>query len=158
MDRRWRIAALAGALFAINVVYRLIGRLVIGDETSADVAAQDRLSWVGWATVVLVTAVVTAVGIHRRHTGVVAADVLASVGTAALLVVLVGPFVSAPPRFEGGISMVIIELVVFVGIVGGGALVGALAMIALGRDRRSRELRNFAQARLSRPARRPAHR
>jgi hypothetical protein len=158
MSGRWqRIGALAAALFAINAAARLVTRLAHGDGTPDDLAALDRLGWISWAAVALVVAVAAGWWARLRPIGTVAADLGAAVGVAGLLYVVVGPFISAPPRFQTGLGGSIEMLAIYTGVAAVGALVGSLLVIALGRDHRSRELRRFAESRTSRP-RRPAGR
>lgn len=158
MRQRWvRVGGLAAVLFAINVIARLVARLGYGDGTAEHLAAQDRLAWLGLGVFALATAVATGWWIRLRPQSQVGGDLVGGVGAGGLLSVLVGPFVSEPPRFSGGVGGVIIELTLVWGAGTLGAIVGALVLIAAGQDHHSRQLRQFAEARSARP-RRPVRR
>lgn len=150
--RRWlRIGVLAGTLFAINVIARLWSRLGYGDGTPDHLAAQERLSWAGWSVLVLVMAVAAGWWATRRPQGEVAGELAGGAGLAGLLYVVVGPFVSEPPRYSGGIGGSIIDLSLYLGVAAAGAVIGLLLVTATGRDYRSMELRRYARS--SRPRR-----
>ncbi|HLV57607.1 MAG TPA: hypothetical protein VKY81_01840 [Natronosporangium sp.] len=158
MRQRWvRVGVLAAVLFAINVIARLVARFAFGDGTAEHVAAQERLGWIGLGVVALATAVATGWWIRLRPQNEVGADLTGGVAAGGLLSVLVGPFVSEPPRFSGGVGGVIIELTLVWGAAALGAIIGALILIAAGRDYRSQQLRQFAEAKSARP-RRPVRR
>ena len=152
-SRLLRVGALAGTLFAINVVARVLARFAYGDGTPEHVAAQDRLTWLGWGAVALVMAVTAAWWAQRRPQGVVAGELAGAGAVAGLLFAVGGPFISEPPRFEDGVGGAIIQFAVYLLVVGIGALVGMLVVIALGLDHKSRELKRYARSRSTRPRR-----
>lgn len=150
MRERWlRIGILAGALFAINVVGRLVVRIGGIDE----VAAQQRATLVSYALIALVMAVVGALWARHRPLGVVTAELAAGAVAAGLLVLLLGPFVSGttPAAVGAGDSFTVAWQ--YTGFAAGGAMVGVLLLIMLGRDYRSQSLKRFAEAKLSKPHR-----
>lgn len=158
MRQRWvRIGALAATLFAVNAVARLVSRLGYGDGTVDQVTAQERLGWIALGGTALVMAVAAGWWVRLRPQGQVGGELAAAAAAAGLLSVLVGPFLSEPPRFSGGVGGVIIELSVYWGIAAVGAIVGMLTVIAAGRDYRSKQLRQYAEARATKP-RRPVRR
>jgi hypothetical protein len=151
--RLLRIGVLAAALFAINVVARLVARFAYGDGTPEHLAAQDTLSWIGWGAVALVMAVTAAWWARQRPQGEVAGELAGAAALAGLLYVVVGPFVSEPPRFEDGVSGGIVLLAIYLLVTGVGALVGMLLMIAAGLDYKSKLLKRYAQSKSTRPRR-----
>lgn len=155
MNRRvLRIGVLVAVLFVVNAVARLVGRFAFGDGTAEHLEAQERLGWVGWGTIALTMAVAAAWWIRQRPQGEVAGELAGAAALAGLLYVTVGPFLSAPPRFDEGLGTSIIQVSIYLGVAGVGALVGALVMIALGRDYTSRSLKRFAESRSVKPRRR----
>jgi hypothetical protein len=151
--RAVRVGILVAALFVINVIARLVARLAYGDGTPDHLAAQDRLAWIGWLAIAFAMAAAAWWWGRLRPQGAVVADLATAAAAAGLLYVLVGPFVSEPPRFDGGLGGGIIALTIYLGVTGVGALVGMLLLVALGRDQRSQALRRYAQARSTRPRR-----
>jgi hypothetical protein len=152
-QRVLRIGVLVAALFLINVIARLVARLAFGDATAEHLAAQERLAWLGWASVALVMAVAAWWWGRQRTPGEVATDLTIGAAAAGLLYVTAGPFISGPPWFEEGLGGSIISLTIYLSVAGVGALLGMLLLIALGRDYTSRALRDYAQARSTRPRR-----
>lgn len=148
-----RISALVAVLFAINVTARLVARLAYGDDTADHLDAQERLAWIGWGAVALAMAVAAWWWGRLRPPGMVAADLGIGAFVGGLLYVVVGPYVSGPPRFEDGLGGGIIQLTIYLGVAGVGALVGMLLLIALGRDYTSRALRRYAESKSARPRR-----
>ena len=99
MDGRWRnVGVLAGALFAVNVVARLIIRLGFdGDD-----AAADRVSLAMFVVIGLILAVVAFGWGRRRPLAAWGADVALAVLVALALTVLVGPLLVGHSPFAGG--------------------------------------------------------
>jgi hypothetical protein len=152
-DRVLRIGLLAVALFAINATARLVARFSYGDGTAEHLAAQDRLSWIGWGAMAVLLAVTAAWWARRRPLGEAAGELGGAAVLAGLLYVAVGPFLSEPPRFEEGISGAIVQLAVYLLVAFVGTLAGTLVMIAAGVDHKARLLKDYAQARSTRPRR-----
>ena len=109
-SRLLRVGALAGTLFAINVAARVLARFAYGDGTPEHLAAQDRLTWLGWGAVALVMAVTAAWWAQRRPQGGVAGE-LAGAGAAAGGVVAVAG-VLAQEGFRGRVDLVRLPVVV----------------------------------------------
>jgi len=150
MRERWlRLGVLAGALFAINVVARLVTRLAFAD----DIAAKDRITIAMMIAVGLVMAGTAFVWGRLRPQGVVAADLAAGGGTGGLLSIVVGPLVSGEAPLDDGAGFFFSQVWLYAGVAGGGALLGLLFLIMLGRDYKSQSLKRFAEAQLAKPKR-----
>lgn len=150
MRERWlRIGILAGVLVAIN----LVGRLVVRLGSIEDVDAQQWASVVTYLTIALAMAVVAAQWIRQRATGVVTADLAGGAVAAGVLILIVGPFVSGTSPAAVGVGDSFEAAWQYAVYAAGGALVGGMATVMLGRDYTSRSLHRFAQAKLVKPGR-----
>lgn len=151
MGRRWRpVAVLAAVLFGINVVARLVTRLVFDAD---DGLAQSRASIAMFAAIGVVLAGVAFVRSQRVPPAVWAPPLAAATGIAMLLTVLVGPLVSGDNPVGSGAASVLAQFGVYAGFAVAGTLLGYWAALAAGRDHRSRRLAALAQARAGRPRR-----
>ncbi|GLW29665.1 hypothetical protein [Actinoplanes regularis] len=147
-QQRWfRIAVLAGALFAINAVIRLVVR--IGFDGSD--AAQGRGSIVMFALVALVLGGLTFVWCQHRRPGGWLPEVGFGALAGMLVTVLVGPFLSGSEPFVNGAGDFFAQIWLYSGFAIGGTLVGYWAAVLLGRDYRSRALQAYSRNRTTRP-------
>ncbi|MFC7548187.1 hypothetical protein [Plantactinospora sp. GCM10030261] len=150
MKRRWLpVGVLAGVLFAINVVARLIIRLGFEDDTEA----ADRVSLAMFAVIGLILAGVAFTWGRDRPVARWSADMAAAVLAAMLLTIFVGPFVSGVTPFSSGAGAFFAQIWLYAGFTAVGALVGYLVLVALGKDHRSESLRRYAQTRQAKPRR-----
>ncbi|WP_433387548.1 hypothetical protein [Micromonospora sp. KLBMP9576] len=151
MSERWRVTGvLAVALFAVNVVARLVTRFGFdGDET----AAADRVSLGMFVVIGLVLAAVAFVWGRRRPVSAWGADVAAAVGIALLLTMLVGPLLVGDSPFDGGAGTFFAQVWLYLAAAGGGVLLGYLLLAALGLDHRSQSLKRYADLRATKPRR-----
>ncbi|MGK5520062.1 hypothetical protein ACSNN9_11970 [Micromonospora sp. URMC 107] len=151
MSERWRaIGVLAVALFAVNVVARLVTRFGFdGDET----AAADRVSLGMFVVIGLVLAAVAFVWGKRRPVAGWGADLAAAVGLALLLTVLVGPLLVGDNPFGGGAGTFFAQIWLYLAAAGVGVLLGYLLLTALGLDHRSQSLKRYAELRATKPRR-----
>lgn len=150
MRERWlRIGILAGALFAIN----LVGRLVVRLGSMEDADTQDTVTLVTYGAVALLMAVLAGWWARLRSVGVVVADLAGGAVAAVLLILLVGPFVSGTSPAAVGAGDSFEAAWQFVGFAAGGTLVGMLLVIMLGKDYKSQSLKRFAEAKLTKPKR-----
>jgi peptidoglycan/LPS O-acetylase OafA/YrhL len=150
MRQRWRaIAVLAVALFVINVVTRLVVRLAFeGNET-----AESRASLVMFAVIGLVLAAVAFVRSQRVPPSAWLPELVAAALGGLLLTLLVGPFVSGDTPVEGGAGAFFSQVWLYGAFAIAGGLLGYCTATALGLDHRSKSLKAFAQAKLTKPRR-----
>ncbi|MFC7527856.1 hypothetical protein [Actinoplanes sp. GCM10030250] len=149
-QQRWfRITVLAIALFAINAVARLVVRIGFDDADSA----QNWATIIMFALVALVLGVLTFLRCQQQKPG----DWLPDVGFGALagmlLTVLVGPFVSGNGPFTNGAGDFFAQIWLYTGCALLGTLLGFWTAVMLGRDYRSKSLKAYTQARVTRPRR-----
>jgi hypothetical protein len=155
MRQRWvQIAVLAVALFAVNVVTRLVVRLGF----SGDATAESRASIAMFAAIGVVLGVVAFVRAQRVPPSSWLPDLVAAAAGGLLLTILVGPFVSGDTPFEGGAGEFFSQVWLYGGFAIAGALIGYWTVTALGRDHRSKTLKAFADAKLAKPRRRVVRR
>ncbi|MEW2381648.1 hypothetical protein AB0873_06095 [Micromonospora sp. NPDC047707] len=155
MSQRWRaVGILAGALFLVNVVARLIIRFGFDAD---DTAAADRMSLGMFVVIGLVLAAVTFVWARRRPAARWGSDVAAAVGVALALTVLVGPLLVGENPFGGGPGTFFAQIWLYLAATGVGVLLGYLLAVALGLDHRSQTLKRYAETKAAKP-RRPVRR
>ncbi|GAB3143399.1 hypothetical protein GCM10027290_19640 [Micromonospora sonneratiae] len=148
MKDRWLpVGVLAGALFAVNVVARLIARLGF----DGDVEAADRLSLGMFAVIGLTLATIAFLWGRNRPVARWGSDVAGAVLIAMALTVFVGPFISGSYPFADGAGEFFAQIWLYAGFTAGGALIGFLLLTALGRDYRSQSLKRYAESRQSKP-------
>ncbi|RKN39880.1 hypothetical protein [Micromonospora endolithica] len=154
MRDRWRaIGVLAVALFAVNVVARLIIRLGFdGDDRAAD-----RVSLGMFVVIGLILATVAFRWGGRRPVADWSGDLVVGVGAALLLTVLVGPLLTGASPFAGGAGTFFAQIWLYLAAAAAGVLLGYLLLTALGRDHRSQTLKRYAETRAAKP-RRPVRR
>ncbi|GIF36557.1 hypothetical protein [Actinoplanes xinjiangensis] len=148
-QQRWfRITVLAVALFAVNVIARLVIRF-----SSEDGSGQGTASIAMFATIVVILAVLTFLRSQRLAPG----DWLPEVGFGALggmaLTVLLGPLVSGHGPFANGAGDFFAQIWLYAACAGAGTAIGYWTAVMLGRDYRSRALKAFTEARKVRPRR-----
>ena len=150
MRQRWvKIAVLAAALFAINVVARLVTRLGFPDSDTAE----NRASIAMFTVIGLVLASVAFVRSQRVPPGEWLPDLAAAAVGGMLLTVLVGPFFSGDYPFSAGAGNFFSQIWLYGGFAIVGTLIGYWIATMLGRDYRSKSLRALATARATKPRR-----
>lgn len=154
MWERWRpILMLAAGLFAIGVAVRVISWWRAEDNEKL----QDQIAWVGFAAIGVTLAVV-AFQWARRHPMVrVELDLAGAAAIAMALTVLVGPLITGGDPFAGGAGLFFAQIWLYSGVAIGGALLGLLLVMALGKDYRAVQLRRYAESQRAKP-RRPVRR
>ncbi|SCG54070.1 hypothetical protein [Micromonospora coxensis] len=150
MRDRWRaIGVLAGALFAVNVVARVIIELGFdGNDTAAD-----RVSLGMFVVLGLILAAVVFVQGRERPAGSWGADVAAALLIALALTVLVGPLLVGDNPFGGGAGLFFAQIWLYLLATGAGVAVGYLILTALGLDHRSQQLKRYAEIKAAKPRR-----
>ena len=150
MRERWlRIGVLAGALFAINVVARLVSRLAFNSD-------DDRQTTVGLISLVVIGLVFAALAFvwgRDRPLGLLVADLAGAAAIACALSIFIGPLVSGEGPFSDGAGVFFAQIWQYAGFTGGGTLVGFLVLTALGLDYKSKSLKRIAETRLAKPRR-----
>jgi peptidoglycan/LPS O-acetylase OafA/YrhL len=153
MRERWLpVGVLAGVLFAINVVTRLVVRFGV-DDGPAKGNVEGTASLVMFALIGAVLAVVAFVQCRRYPVGRWLGDLLAAAGVAMLLTILIGPFISGGTPFRAGAGDFFLQIWLYAGFAGGGLLIGYLIATALGLDYRSQGLKRYAESKLAKPRR-----
>lgn len=151
MRERWLpVGVLAGVLFLINVIARLIGHFAFEDDT----AAQDRTTFVMFTVIGLILAVFAFRWGRRRPVERWTGDLGTAILVAMLLTVLVGPFINGDTPFSGGAGDFFAQVWLYLAFTLGGTLLGYLVLMALGWDYRSQALKRYEESRLA--AARPA--
>jgi hypothetical protein len=150
MRQRWvQIASLAAALFAINVIARVVIRIGFNEDDTA----QNRVSIIMFAVIGLVLATVTFFRSQRVPPSSWLPELAAAAIGGMLLTILVGPFVSGDSPFSGGAGNFFSQVWLYSGFAIVGTLLGYWLATMLGRDYRSKSLAAFAKAKLTKPRR-----
>ncbi|TDC72588.1 hypothetical protein E1193_27425 [Micromonospora sp. KC606] len=150
MRDRWRaVGVLAGALFAVNMVARLIIKLGFdGNDTAAD-----RVSLGMFVVIGTILAAVVFVQGRNRPAGAWGADMGAAVVFALVLTVLVGPLLVGDNPFGGGAGLFFAQIWLYLLAAGAGVAIGYLVLTALGLDHRSQQLKRYAETKAAKPRR-----
>ncbi|MEV4136871.1 hypothetical protein AB0J72_32440 [Dactylosporangium sp. NPDC049742] len=150
MKERWLpVGLIAGALFLVNVVARLVVRFAAGND-------DDKQVTIGLWALFAVGAVMIPVAFWygRRHPMLrLVADLGIAVVAACVLAVLVGPFVSGATPFGDGVGLVFRQFFYFVGLSAIGAVLGVLALMTLGWDYRSQSWKRYIDRAGTKPRR-----
>ncbi|WP_412540467.1 hypothetical protein R8Z50_32410 [Longispora sp. K20-0274] len=135
MRQRWMpVGVLAAALFVINAV----ARLIVWKADIAKDAEQTKVGMITFGAIAVLCVGAAAWWAIRYPLDRVAADLLVAGGSAALLSVVLGPLFNGKPVFDGGIGIVLGQLVLYLALAGLGAGLGILGVIAVGRDWKTR--------------------
>ena len=150
MKQRWLpVGVVAGGLFLVNLVARLVVRIGAGDDDKKQIT-------IGLWALFAVGAVMIPVAFWygRRHPTLrVVSDLGLAVVVACLLAVLIGPFVSGATPFGDGVELVFRQFLYFVGLSAIGAVLGMLALMTLGLDYRSQSWKRYIERTSTKPRR-----
>jgi hypothetical protein len=150
MKGRWlRVGFLAGVLFAVNVIARLVTRF--GFDGRPEV--QDRVSLAMFGLVGLILAVVAAMWARRWPVAKWGPELAGAVVVALALTIFVGPFISGSSPFANGAGQFFSQIWLYAGFAGAGALLGYLVLTALGLDYRSQSLKRYSEVKQAKPRR-----
>jgi hypothetical protein len=142
MRERWQPVAVAiVVLLGVNLAARLAVRLAGPGNDAVFVIGLWSLG-----AMVVALAVATFLWTKRYLVPRVLGDVLVVIGVSALLVTLVGPFVSGGAPFDNGFGGYLIQLGACIGVQAVGATLGLLLAMALGLDPKSRAWKRQAQS------------
>ncbi len=148
MKERWLpVGVLAGGLFVVNLIARLVVRLAAGHNDAKQVT-------IGLWALVAVGAVLIPVAYwwaRRWPVPRVIGDIAVAVVAACVLAVLIGPFVSGTTPFGGGIGLAFRQFFYFVAVSAGGTLFGLLAVMTVGQDYKSQAWKRYAERAQAKP-------
>jgi predicted membrane protein len=150
VKQRWvPVAILAVALFAINVIARLIVRFGFdGDE-----AAENRVSIAMFAAIGLTLAIAAFLRAQQKRFTQWLPEIASAAIGGMLLSILVGPFISGEGPFADGAGDFFAQVWLYAGFAVVGTVLGYWVATALGRDYRSKSLKAYTQSRAAKPHR-----
>jgi hypothetical protein len=150
MKDRWLpVGLVAGALFVVNAIARLVVRLAAPKSDTKQIAIG--LVLFGVVGLVMVGA---AFWWGRRYpTPRVVADLAVVILVSCLLSVLIGPFAGGSLPFQEGVGLFFGEVWRYLGYTAIGVVLGLLILMALGMDYRSQALKRYSEVRSARPHR-----
>jgi hypothetical protein len=142
MKERWRpVLLLAGGLFLVNVIARLVVRIAAGSDDAKQVT-------IGLWALIAVGVVLIPIAYWwstRYLLPRVVADLLIAILLACVLAVLVGPLVSGTSPFSDGVGLVFRQFFYFVAVSAGGVVFGMLAVMTVGKDYKSQAWKRYAE-------------
>jgi hypothetical protein len=148
MKERWMpVGLVAGGLFLVNVVARLVVRFGAGSD-------DDKQITIGLWALFAVGAVMIPVAFWygRKHPMLrVIGDLGIAVVIACVLAVLIGPFVSGVGPFSNGVGLVFRQFFYFLGLSAIGAMIGLLVLMTTGLDYRSQSWKRYIERTSTKP-------
>jgi H+/Cl- antiporter ClcA len=150
MKEKWLpVGILAGVLFAVNVLGRVIAKVwADGDDDR-----QINIGLVALGLVGLITLVASIRWVQRYPMPRVWGDLGIAVCAACLASVLIGPFLVGDAPFDEGAGLFFRQIWWYLGVTLGAGLFGALVVMTLGRDWKSKAWQRYAEQSRSRPRR-----
>lgn len=150
MRERWQpVGILAGALFAANVIARLVVRLGFAHTASN----QTRVGLVAMSAVALVMGVAAYYWARLYPVPRVLADLAVAAAAACLLSVLVGPFAGGSAPFREGVAFFFGQIGQYLAFAAGGTVLGLLIVMAMGQDWKSQAWKRYAESMRAKPRR-----
>jgi hypothetical protein len=150
VKERWLpVGVLAGGLFAVNAIARLIVWLAASDSDRNQI----RIGLIAMLAVAVVM-IGAAYWWARRHPMPrVLADLAIALAVACALSVLVGPFAGGSRPFREGGAFFFAQIWQYLIIAAGGGLFGLLLVMMLGQDWKSQGLKRYAETARAKPRR-----
>jgi hypothetical protein len=150
MKDRWLpVGLVAGALFVVNAIARLVVRLAAPKSDTKQITIG--LILFGVVGLVMVGA---AFWWGRRYpTPRVFADLAVVILVSCLLSVLLGPLAGGSLPFKEGVGLFFAEIWRYLGYTSAGVVLGMLILMAFGLDYRSQALKRYTEVRQARPRR-----
>ena len=140
MKERWLpVGILAGALFVVNVIARLVVRFAAGEDDKKQIT-------IGLYALIAVGVVMIGVAYwwaRRYPMPRVLGDLSVAIVVACLLSVFIGPYVSGASPFGGG--LLVRQFLYFLGISGAGAFFGLIAVMTAGQDYKSQSWKAYTE-------------
>jgi hypothetical protein len=150
MAQRWkRIGILTGAIFAINVIGRLVSAFALDQNSSK----QQWVPVIGLSVIAALYAVLTFYWGRLRPLGEIGGDLLGAGVLSCVLIVLVGPLLFGKSPFAAGAGDFFASIWQYAGLLIGAALLGAAVLIVLGMDLRSKQLKAYSGRAKAKPKR-----
>ncbi|MER7275170.1 hypothetical protein ABT369_11990 [Dactylosporangium sp. NPDC000244] len=142
MKERWLpVGLVAGGLFVVNLVARLVVRIAAGDDDAKQIT-------IGlWALFAVGAVMIPVAFWYGRRVPMirVVGELGLAVVVACLLAVLIGPFVSGVGPFSNGVGLVFRQFFYFVGLSAIGAVIGLLVLMTTGLDYRSQSWKRYIE-------------
>ncbi len=150
MRERWLpVGVLAGVLFAVNVVGRVVAK-VWGDGNDK---REINIGLTALAVLALLMILAAVRWVRRHPMPRVWGDFAVAIAAGCLLSVLVGPLLVGDRPFAEGAGLFFRQIWWYVGVTLAGAAFGTLVVMTLGQDWKSQAWRRYAEQARSRPRR-----
>jgi hypothetical protein len=150
MKEKWLpVALVAGALFAVNVAGRLVGKFWAGDNDDRTI----KVGIVAYGLIGLITMLAAVRWVRQYPAPRVWGDLGFAIGLSCLASVLLGPLIVGISPFEEGAGMFFRQIWVYLGVAIGSGIFGALVVMTLGRDWKSQAWKRYAEQSRTRPRR-----
>jgi hypothetical protein len=150
MKDRWLpVGLVAGALFVVNAIARLVVRLAAPKSDSKQIT----IGLVLFGVVGLVMVAAAFWWGRRYPMPRVIADLGVVILVSCLLSVILGPFAGGSLPFKEGVGLFFGEIWRYLAYTAAGVVLGLLILMALGLDYRSQALKRYTEVRQARPRR-----
>ena len=150
LQRRWvRVGLLALTIFVVNA----ISRFITWKFNVVDEAKQTKLDVLLIGVLMLVVVLATGWWSIRYPFPRVFFDIGTAIVVGVLACLLLAPFAGGVRPLREGLGVFMAELLVFVGVAAIGGFLAFFAVVAVGKDWKSRGLRRYEQDYLKRPHR-----
>ncbi|MEV4412104.1 hypothetical protein [Catellatospora sp. NPDC049609] len=148
MKERWLpVGAIAGVLFAVNVVARWVAKGI------DDADKQSMAGFVALGVIGLVFLVMAVRWGRTRPIARVVADLAAAGGVACLLSIFLGPLLTWESPFANGAGAFFAQIWVYAAVFAVGTGLGLAGLVAFAADYRSKQLKSFAERSKAHPRR-----